>query len=482
MNTQRVSLTLKILGLLLLPTILCLSGFGIASALDRRSEVLSEADRDLDDYVRVLEAALPPLAEHLDQTSLIAAIERMAQRQRVHGIALYDRTCHALARSEQFAASHAEVDAIACATRSKNGQLRGTVRATRADLLVHAEIVEGVSEVGIIVVGYELSEVREAVRSTTRRLALAGLILLGIMALIAAFLAQRFGGPLSALLAGVKAVAAGDLTIRIAERGALGTAQVAHGFNQMTTALARAQEQIERAEEQRHDLERRILHAQALAAVGQFAASLAHDIGSPLSTILMASRISSEDPSFSAEARKQFDLVATQCDRVTRIVKQLLSVARPARAERTNVDLRGVVNEVIAFVDREARARRVKIRAELPSEPVVIGAERDALLQMMVNLASNALQAQPEGGKLVFAVARTDRDAHIEVRDAGPGVPKEMRQRIFEPFFSTKPPEEGTGLGLSIAATVAKDLDGTIEVDDAPEGGACIRVTIPMGT
>jgi signal transduction histidine kinase len=479
MNTQRVSLTVKILGLLLLPTILCLTGFGFASALDRRSEVLSEADRDLDDYVRVLEAAIPPLAAQLDETSLIAVLERMARRQRVHGIALYDRACHALARSEQFEASHAAVDAIACATRPKDGQLRGTVRATNADVLVHAEVVEGVSDVGIIVVGYELSEVREAVRNTTMRLALAGLILLGIMTLIAAFLAQRFGGPLSALLAGVEAVGAGDLSVRITERGALGTARVARGFNQMTGALLRAREQLEVAEDQRRDLERRILHAQALAAVGQFAASLAHDIGSPLSTILMASRISSEDPSFSPEARKQFDLVATQCDRVTRIVKQLLSVARPARAERTRVDLNGVVNEVIAFVDREARARRVKIRAELASEPVTIEADRDALLQMMVNLASNGLQAQPEGGKLVFAVTHTDNEARIEVRDAGPGVPKEMRQRIFEPFFSTKPPEEGTGLGLSIAATVAKDLDGTIEVDDAPEGGACIRVAMP---
>ena len=473
-------MTVKILTQLNIPAVLSLAGFGVTSALNRRHEIEAEAEQDLYDYARVLEDALPPLATRLDDTALIAALERMANRQRVHGIVMYDRNCHALARSERFAANPGPVDELVCRAPPKHTERRGIVRLGDHDVLIHAEVVEGAEDVAIIAVGYDLSEVREAVRDNAVRIATVGSLVLAGMALLAFAIARRLGASLSTLLTGVERVASGELAVRVIERGMLGTERVARGFNQMTVALADARDRLESAEQHRRDLERRILHAQTLSAVGQFAASLAHDIGSPLSTILMASRLSAADEELPEAARKQFDLVATQCARVTRIVQQLLSVARPSRAQRSRVELASVVSEVIAFIEREGRRRRVKVRAEIPSEPVTIEADRDALLQMLVNVAMNGLQAQPDGGDLVIAVTTDGKSAFVDVRDAGPGIPDDAKTTVFEPFFSTKAPGEGTGLGLSIAATVVRDMDGTIEVTTAPEGGACIRIAVPI--
>ncbi len=479
MAPSRHALTLNLLSLLILPAILCLTAFGVTSAIHRRGEIETDAVHDLEDYVDLLAGTLPALATRLDDAALVTVLERMAQHQQVHGIALYDRHCRVLARSRQSVARASQIDAIACAAGSSRRPRRARVSDGDIDLLVQAQTVEGRQSVGIIAVGYELTEVREAIRDTTVRLAIASVLFVAVMGGVALMIARRVGGSLSDLLHGVGKVAGGDLTARVAERGMFGTALVAHGFNRMTEALALARSRLESAEHERRDLEQRMLHAQTLTAVGQMAASLAHDIGSPLSTILMAARMSSENASLPEPARKQFELIATQCDRVTRVVKQLLAVSRPAQACREVVDLGSVVREVIAFVQPEGRRRGVSLRADVPDAPVTAQGQRDATLQMLVNLAMNGLQAQPNGGTLVIAVRREGAKAVLEVRDAGPGIPMELRARVFEPFFSTKAPGEGTGLGMSIAATVAKDLGGSIALDDAPEGGACVRVMLP---
>ena len=266
--------------------------------------------------------------------------------------------------------------------------------------------------------------------------------------------------------------------MRVEQTSYLDVQRVTDTFNKMMDALVQAHDRLEQAEESRREFERRIHHAQALSIVGQVAASVAHEVGSPLSTILGWARLGADDPRLSEAQRQQARVVAVQCERISRILRRLVTIARPPESQARHVRLGEVVGEVVAFLEPECRRHGVRVRVESDPEAQVF-ADRDVLVQLILNLSLNALQAQPGGGLIVIAVrAAAHGKATLEVRDTGPGVPRELADRIFEPFFSTRHAGGGTGLGLAIVAAIAQDLGGSVAVCDAPEGGACFRVEL----
>jgi signal transduction histidine kinase len=171
---------------------------------------------------------------------------------------------------------------------------------------------------------------------------------------------------------------------------------------------------------------------------------------------------------------------------VARIVERLLAVARPAKDRIVAVDLADVVREVTTFLAPDLRVRRVELRALVAEALPPITTTRDRMIQVVMNLCVNAIQAQPQGGTLLISLARDGGEAEaaprlrLEVADAGPGIPEAERARIFEPFYTTKEDRGGTGLGLPIVADVMRELGGKIEVEDAPAGGALFRVLFPL--
>ncbi|MEO5727414.1 MAG: HAMP domain-containing sensor histidine kinase, partial [Byssovorax sp.] len=400
----------------------------------------------------------------------------------------YDEAGRALARSSELARPLPEIDAEVSRSMASGVASVRVVRVGGDEVLLRAEPARGAPGVGAVVMTRELASIDRAIRVELGRIALTGGIAALVVSLLAYLIARILGREWGNLVHAAERVAKGELDVPVEASSLLELDRVARAFNEMTRSLADARERLITAEAERIEQAARMRHAQALAVVGQVAGSFAHEIGSPLNTILGWSRLSAADEGLSPAVRRQFDTIATQSERVARIVERLLAVARPAKDQIVAVDLADVVREVTTFLAPDLRVRRVELHV-LVTEPLPpITTTRDRMIQVVMNLCVNAIQAQPGGGTLTVSLARDEGEAEtaprirLEVADAGPGIPEAERARIVEPFYTTKEDRGGTGLGLPIVADVMRELGGKIEVEDAPEGGALFRVLFPLPT
>jgi PAS domain S-box-containing protein len=230
---------------------------------------------------------------------------------------------------------------------------------------------------------------------------------------------------------------------------------------------------------ERRGLERQVLRSQKLAAVGLLAAGIAHEINNPLSGVVGYSKLLLER-SLPDGVREKVEKIAQSGERCRKIVEGVLLFSRQQDGgERRSVDLRGLIDRVLAIGEYQWRMHNIRIIREL--EPsVVISADADQIEQVVLNLLSNAADAMPRGGAVTVSLRHTaDGGAELLVADQGHGIPEEIQARIFDPFFSTKEIGKGTGLGLAISYGIVQDHGGDIVVQSTPGHGATFVVTLP---
>jgi two-component system sensor histidine kinase AtoS len=303
----------------------------------------------------------------------------------------------------------------------------------------------------------------EPFREAASRGTIALLIVAGAVLVLVTLLTQRVTRSLSGLAVAADAVAAGDLDRRVEENGGEEIGRVAHAFNQMTDSLQQTL--------------LRLAQRESLAAVGEFAASLAHEIRNPLSAVrldLQRAKEHSTDP----ESRKLIERTLGSIERLAATVTGALRVARSGKVERRPIDLRAPLVAAIESAQPEFAAHGAtldRLAGGLAALPV--DGDAPALEQLFLNLLLNAAQALDPGEHAGVSVTQDDGSITISVWDSGPGLSLEARARLFEPFFSTKP--DGTGLGLAIAQRIAAAHGGDVQV--APRGprGTMTRVRLP---
>ncbi|HVU51922.1 MAG TPA: ATP-binding protein [Polyangia bacterium] len=315
--------------------------------------------------------------------------------------------------------------------------------------------------------------------------------------------------PLRRLLEGIDAVGEGDLSrvILVQRDDEIGT--LAGRFNAMTGSLRDAREDGRRGAEARLALEARLRQSEKLATIGQMAAEIAHEVGTPLNVIggraraisKIIKRQSSPDEGSgelvknpSAEIVKNAGIIGGEVERITKIIRQVLDFSRQRGPTVTRVRVPSIVGEAVEFVAEATRRQGIAVEiapaaAELPDIP----GDPDQIQQVCLNLLMNAIHAMPAGGTLRLAVERVVRRKGgldlaapaeyvvIEISDSGAGIPEAHRDRIFEPFFTTRDEGQGTGLGLAVSNGIVKDHDGWIEVESGEGRGAVFRVYLPTG-
>lgn len=226
-------------------------------------------------------------------------------------------------------------------------------------------------------------------------------------------------------------------------------------------------------------LDRQLVRSEKLALVGSLAAGLAHEIGTPLNVISATAEYLLPDAQ--DEGRARLKEIVAETERISRLVRELLSFARGGSSGRTDVALPGALERVLSLLRITLDRKRVRVEVDVPAALPAVHADPDGLHQVLLNLIVNASQAVAEGGRVGVAARVVevdgDRMVALEVHDDGPGVPPALRERILDPFFTTR--AEGTGLGLAVCARIVSDHGGDLRVGEGPLGGASFVVQLP---
>lgn len=262
-------------------------------------------------------------------------------------------------------------------------------------------------------------------------------------------------------------------------------------LDHLTGKIRQASETLHREKERQREaafrrmMEERMAVAERLASLGTLAAGVAHEINNPLAVIndsagwltAVLQKDGAPEP-LHAKLVKGLSKIQTSVDRARRITHQLLGFARKQETD-SEVDVAALAREALRLVDKEARNRGVAVALDAPEDLPVIWSDPYRLRQVVLNLVTNALQATPADGSVRVTAAPWGDGVELSVADTGQGIAPENLERIFEPFFSTKPPGEGTGLGLYVSNSIVRELGGTMEVQSELGQGAQFTIRLP---
>ncbi len=228
----------------------------------------------------------------------------------------------------------------------------------------------------------------------------------------------------------------------------------------------------------------RLVRSARLAAVGELAAGVAHELNNPLTTVAGFVELVLDDLPEDSPHRPDLELVLKESRRARKVVRRLLDFTRPGEGFRVKADANDLVGDVVALVNHLAHTSGVALKLALGEDLPWIQVDRDQIKQVLLNLIHNAIQAMPRGGTLTLRTASEDRNGTagvmIQVQDTGQGISPENMERLFEPFFTTRPPGKGTGLGLSVSYGIITDHDGFIDVESKPGKGSTFNLWLPV--
>jgi two-component system, NtrC family, sensor kinase len=339
---------------------------------------------------------------------------------------------------------------------------------------------------GTIRVGFSLQRAYALIQQTRRALLWLSLGAVVGGTSLAIFLAMRISQPIEQLVEGVNAVAKGlyDRPIRVETEDEIG--YLAHAFEEMRSSLqhhlaslADEKRRLEEANRCLQETQQQLIQSERLAAVGQVAARVAHEVNNPLAIIKTAIGVINRRHREHNPAAEHLQMIEEEIDRIARIIDELREFSRPAPA-REVVHVNHIIQSLEGLVESNLHERRIVLRIVLEPHvpPVCIAA--DQLKQVILNMVRNAIDAMPQGGELAIRTARKGTFVELSITDTGSGIAPEHRGRLFDPFFTTKGKERGMGLGLSVSFDIIREANGRIEVESVVGKGSTFRVSLPV--
>lgn len=278
---------------------------------------------------------------------------------------------------------------------------------------------------------------------------------------------RRLTRPLHALGTGVKAVARGDYRQRVKIEGRDEVAELAAAFNDMAERLAKSQE-----------LENQLRRQQRLSALGEVAVGLAHEVRNPLGVIKTSAQLLQKRGHLPETDSRLLSHVADEVRRIDDLIREFLDFARPRPSILQTLDPLPVVRRAADFCGPEFEKRHVALSIQDHAPGSAIDADEDHLFQVFLNLFLNAVEAMPNGGNIRVTRACRDGEMQIAVADTGAGIPKDIQDKVFNPFFTTK--EHGSGLGLAKVFTIMENHRGRAELSSDHGRGTTFTLIFPL--
>jgi signal transduction histidine kinase len=323
-------------------------------------------------------------------------------------------------------------------------------------LEVRSALVDGGEFLGTLAVGFSLQPIERQVRDVAGKAALVALILMLGNSIMTALYVETLIRPILHLNETMKRAGEGNLTVRAPTRHGDEVAELSDVFNRMMAEL--------------------LAQTEKMVAVGTLAAGVAHEVNNPLAGVLASIENMRDNPDDEEMRDRYLQLIADGLRRIERTVANLLNFSRPReiKLERTSVNHN--LRHVVELVGYQLRAAGIEVEMDLDSDPAVVDADHFQMEQLFLNLVLNALDAMREGGTLSLRTRVRGGKVIAEVRDTGHGIPAEVRERIFDPFYTTREVGEGTGLGLAVSGSIVAAHGGRIELETSVGRGTTFRV------
>ena len=310
------------------------------------------------------------------------------------------------------------------------------------------------------------------------------ILLLGLGSFILAYIVVN---PINRLLAATEKITGGQYGQRVRVSGSAELARLADAFNEMSATLMNKDRQVlehltalEQANSELSHAREEAIRTEKMASIGLLAAGMAHEIGTPLASIMGYADLAAGEQPESRVIQDYARRISDDCARIDHIVRGLLDYSRPRGSSGGSADIRRVVTASLDLLAQQGAFKRVKVSMSVDEGFPTVMADPHQLQQVLVNLLLNSKDALPEDGSLTVSARLQEGQVCIDILDNGSGIADEHLKHVFDPFFTTKPPGRGTGLGLAISARIIEGFGGRITVTSRPGAGSCFSVWLPV--
>ncbi|MDD2899805.1 MAG: ATP-binding protein [Desulfuromonadaceae bacterium] len=356
------------------------------------------------------------------------------------------------------------------------GEVLGMVKPIYNEAACHACHGSKARVIGVLNIDYSLSRTKKQMLDASRIFVISSIAITVFLALAISFLLLRFvKRPLNKIVNTMQKVEKGDFAVRIAYKGQDEIGRLITSFNSMVDRLDVAHKELEQLHFQQ--LER----ADRLASIGEMAAGIAHEIKNPLAGISAAVTIIKDDMSIDDPRGAILGEVVEQVTRLDKTVNDLLFFGKPSLPELTSVDINTILTTTLKFATQHRGGVNIEKRIDLQSDLPPVYADNKQMQQVFLNIILNAYQAMPSGGILGIRSSLIIRNSieyvQVDISDTGSGIPLQILEKIFTPFYTTK--AQGTGLGLPICNKLVKLHKGDIRVTSDDKTGTVFTVELP---
>jgi len=336
-------------------------------------------------------------------------------------------------------------------------------------LEVRTALGDAGSFLGSLAVGFSLDPIEDSVAAVVRYAALVALVLMLFNSALTALYVETLIRPILTLNETMKWAGLGDLGVRAAAGSGDEVGELSAAFNRMM-------DEVEAGREREEAQQAQLAHAEKMAAVGTLAAGVAHEVNNPLAGITACLENLRANPDDDEMRSRYLDLIGDGLMRIERTITNLLDFSRPREVTLEPTSLNHSLRHVVELVGYQLRQAGVEVVLDLDADHAMVMADHFQMEQLFLNLVLNAIGAMPEGGTLTLKTRVRRGEAAVEVRDTGTGIPEAIRDRVFDPFFTTREAGEGTGLGLAVSHGIVAAHRGTIEVESKVGVGTTLRV------